>query len=204
MRCDTDDDDGALAAAHLSLQAGLAGWDSDRDLDVVLAGWGTGARLLINDGSAGFTDRTEGSGLDEVVTEGAVRHATFGDLDGDGTMDLFITVATLYSDGLSPGCARMLHRFVMSLVDALLIGHNCIVMVSDAIRRDHFTLQVGMLLYFLQAVPLVWILPRHSVHKIEEVCVGHLDAAGLHGFDRVTLETPVENITCLQSLLMVY
>ena len=64
-------------------------------------------------------------------------------------------------------------------------------MVSNAISGYHLTLHVGVLLDLLQAVALAGILPRHSVHKIEEVFVCYLDATGFHSFHRVTLEAPV-------------
>ena len=72
----------------------LADVDSDRDLDMVLAGWNPQLMLLINDGAGGFEEATVGSGLEDVRIAGAVRHATFGDLNGDGALDLYVTVAT--------------------------------------------------------------------------------------------------------------
>ena len=66
-----------LVEARLVTTIALADVDGDRDLDMVLAGWNPHLLLLTNDGSGGFVDATDGSGLDEVFTAGAVRHATF-------------------------------------------------------------------------------------------------------------------------------
>ena len=87
-----------VGAARLTTSIALADVDSDRDLDVVIAGWDSRVRLLLNDGFGGFTDATDGAGLGAVVTEGAVRHAVFGDLNGDGALDLYLTLATPHND----------------------------------------------------------------------------------------------------------
>jgi hypothetical protein len=87
-----------VAELPLITSIALGDVDGDRDLDVALFGWTPQSTLLLNDGSAGFSDATKESGLGEVKTADAVRHATFGDLDGDGALDLFLSVATQYDN----------------------------------------------------------------------------------------------------------
>lgn len=83
-----------LSDVRMMTTIALADVDSDRDLDMVLAGWSSHLILLRNDGNGVFEDATVGSGLEKVFIAGAVRHATFGDLNGDGALDLYVTVAT--------------------------------------------------------------------------------------------------------------
>jgi hypothetical protein len=67
----------------------------DGHLDLVLVGTGGGLSLLVNEGSGIFEDRTEAAGLALSDLPDKARHATFGDLDGDSDMDLFLTVASM-------------------------------------------------------------------------------------------------------------
>lgn len=81
-----------------SFQVGIAVADAegDGDLDVLIAAWEerTGpevdrTRLLINDGTGHFTDRTTEAGIREAG-HGAFTPA-FADVDGDGLLDIAIT-----------------------------------------------------------------------------------------------------------------
>ncbi|MEQ1507303.1 MAG: FG-GAP-like repeat-containing protein, partial [Myxococcota bacterium] len=72
--------DGAFAAGGAAADV-----DADGDLDLVLTRWGGGATLLINDGDGGFADR---GGLPRTADH--LQSAAWGDLDGDGALDLVI------------------------------------------------------------------------------------------------------------------
>ena len=68
--------------------------DQDGDVDIVRAGGAPGqpaVRYLRNNGNLTFTDLTKVSGL-TLPSEGA-RQAAFGDFDGDGDPDVFVTRA---------------------------------------------------------------------------------------------------------------
>lgn len=72
------------AAASVS----VADVDNDGDPDLLVLNQFAANRLLINDGACGFTDEASAWGL-----VGAYRsvHAVWGDLDGDGWLDLYVT-----------------------------------------------------------------------------------------------------------------
>lgn len=63
-------------------------YDGDGDLDLFLLRTGQHNLLWQNDGKARFTDVTAAAGLD--ATDGDSLAATFGDIDGDGDLDLFV------------------------------------------------------------------------------------------------------------------
>ena len=61
--------------------------DGDGDQDLFVARKGGDHVLLVNDGSGVFTDGTEAAGLDRQGWP--VAGGSFGDMDGDGDLDLF-------------------------------------------------------------------------------------------------------------------
>lgn len=80
------------AGSGIALRAtgmGVAGADYDRDGDLdLLVTTLQGARLLRNDGGLRFADVTAASGIE--VDDTWTIAATFGDVDGDGWLDLYI------------------------------------------------------------------------------------------------------------------
>lgn len=66
---------------------GAGDYDGDGDLDLVFTTWGNGIFLMRNDGAFHFTDVTAAAGLQESM---ATRGVSWGDLDGDGWIDLYV------------------------------------------------------------------------------------------------------------------
>lgn len=73
--------------------AAVADIDDDGDLDVFLTRVGLANRLLVNDGTGSFEDRTEAAGVAGDPEEGASA-ALFTDVDGDSDQDLVVTGAS--------------------------------------------------------------------------------------------------------------
>ncbi len=65
----------------------LADIDGDTDLDLLVAGLGTGVRLFVNDGKGVFTDQTIAAGLQSKAGSTSIALA---DVEGDGDIDLYV------------------------------------------------------------------------------------------------------------------
>jgi len=61
--------------------------DGDGDSDIYVVNHGQSNKLFLNDGSGGFTDGTVAAGVGD---EGFGYGAAFGDVDGDGDLDLYV------------------------------------------------------------------------------------------------------------------
>src|SRR5688572_4431532 len=76
-----------LGVTQWTLAAAAADFDSDGDDDLYVANDYGPNQLYVNDGKGCFTDRAEEQGVLDV---GFGMSATFGDLDNDGALDLYV------------------------------------------------------------------------------------------------------------------
>ncbi len=78
---------GVACAGQLSMGAVFADVDGDGDLDLLVLGYGGPNRLFLNDGKGRFTEDLTFPGRESK--RGSVS-AAFADIDGNGTLDLYI------------------------------------------------------------------------------------------------------------------
>jgi enediyne biosynthesis protein E4 len=78
---------GVACPGEDSTGAVFADVDGDRDLDLLVTGLGSGARLFVNDGAGKFTERTAEAGLKSKA--GSMSMA-LADVEGDGDLDLYV------------------------------------------------------------------------------------------------------------------
>lgn len=78
---------GARCLGQASTGVAFADADGDGDLDLLVNGIGAGTRLFLNDGKAGFAEKTD-AGLDRT---GGGTSMSLSDMDGDGDLDLYVT-----------------------------------------------------------------------------------------------------------------
>ncbi|MCI0540489.1 MAG: FG-GAP-like repeat-containing protein, partial [Verrucomicrobiales bacterium] len=84
---DITDEAGVRCAGQYSTGAALADVDADEDLDLLVNSIGGGTRLFLNDGQGHFRETTN-CGL---LTKYGPTTMAFGDVDGNGTLDLYVT-----------------------------------------------------------------------------------------------------------------
>ncbi len=105
-----------LRPFDLSFGAGgtLADYDGDGDLDVLLTRFERPDRLLRNEGDGRFTDATESAGLGDA---GPSTCSAWGDVDGDGDLDLFIgRYGDLLADG-GPAPSKLYENIGGAFID---------------------------------------------------------------------------------------
>lgn len=78
-------------------------FDADGDLDLAISKWGGGIHLFRNDGAFSFVDITASAGLTEFA---ATKGLSWGDVDGDGWIDLYVCN---YVNGI-PGTSNARNR----------------------------------------------------------------------------------------------
>jgi enediyne biosynthesis protein E4 len=105
---DITDQAGVRCAGQHSTGAVFADVDGDGDLDLLVNSIGGGTRLFLNDGKGHFQEATN-SGL--VRRFGATSMA-LGDIDGNGTLDLYVANNNTTTLGDQPGT-----RFTMRVVE---------------------------------------------------------------------------------------
>ena len=81
-----------LGQSSTSSGLSAADFDNDGDLDFFVSGWVSSSRLFRNDGNFQFTDVALQAG---VKTDCPLMSTTWGDIDGDGFLDMYAAVRTL-------------------------------------------------------------------------------------------------------------
>ena len=81
----------------MNLPSGIASadYDNDGDLDVFVTGWFTNSRLYRNNGDFTFTDVAVSAGIVDPAQPGM--SASWGDVDHDGNIDLYVSVRTQHN-----------------------------------------------------------------------------------------------------------
>ena len=88
------------SAGSFSHAVSTADFNNDGFPDVLITGYG-GVSLFVNQGDGTFVDATETAGLDDASWSSS---AAWGDLDGDGSLDLYITHYVNWSPENNPVC----------------------------------------------------------------------------------------------------
>jgi len=83
-----------ISASAISAGLSAADYDNDGDLDILINGWLSPSRLYRNNGDWTFTDVASKAGID--VSE-PTYSSTWGDVDADGNLDLYVAIRTLYN-----------------------------------------------------------------------------------------------------------
>ncbi len=84
---------------HFGMGATWADYDDDGDLDLYVTAYGPNV-LLRNDGACRFTDVTAAAGVAGATDEFSAG-AAWGDYDGDGDLDLYVTNYVRFDESLS-------------------------------------------------------------------------------------------------------
>jgi FG-GAP-like repeat/ASPIC and UnbV len=83
-----------IAGGTVSAGVNAADYDNDGDLDILINGWLAPTRLYRNNGDFTFTDVAAAAGIDVIAPSFA---SSWGDVDGDGNLDIYASVRTLYN-----------------------------------------------------------------------------------------------------------
>ena len=128
------------SATHYSHGISVADFNEDGFPDLLVTGYG-GVMLYRNEGDGTFTDETAKSGLCETLWSVG---AAWGDLNGDGTLDLYVAHYMNWSRSNNPHCDGPTGvrdscppRLFESLPDAVYFGNG------EGAFRDA-TLEVGL------------------------------------------------------------
>jgi len=91
---------GLSTATHYSLGTAIGDFDNDGFEDVLITGYG-GLQLLHNQGDGTFTDVTTSAMMDDRLWSTS---AAWGDLNGDGNLDLYVAHYVDWSFDNDPNC----------------------------------------------------------------------------------------------------
>jgi enediyne biosynthesis protein E4 len=88
------------SARFFSHAVSTADFNNDGFPDVLITGYG-GVTLFVNQGDGTFVDATENAGIDDASWSSS---AAWGDIDGDGSLDLYVTHYVNWSPENNPVC----------------------------------------------------------------------------------------------------
>lgn len=94
------------APAHYSHGTAVADFDNDGFEDLLITGYG-GVQLLHNQGDGTFRDQTASSQIDDLLWSTS---AAWGDFNGDGNLDLYLTHYVDWSFDNDPYCPTFDHQ----------------------------------------------------------------------------------------------